>query len=224
MHRVLQRLAWAATPIGVDALREAVSINDSDDVLNLEAFYDKEEILRSCGSLIRLSPGSATFEFAHFTVGEFLLSIDPCQRADLSPYCLRRSADLGYLAQTCLKRLCLEDDIELSSYEDDEMLFKQYALWYATYHLRGSMYDDPGFSLCKRVFGAQQDYEYRQLVKHILKQNSYDLPKTIKEMDEPALDSILASTSPLHFAALLRLSPVCSWLLCQGCDVNQSSM
>ncbi|KAF5534325.1 ankyrin repeat [Fusarium napiforme] len=60
------------------ALCEAISIEENSDRLDEDEIIDEEEILRWCGSLIRLLPQSMgkgkKFQFAHFTVQEFLES------------------------------------------------------------------------------------------------------------------------------------------------------
>nr|RBQ91713.1 hypothetical protein FVER53263_09916 [Fusarium verticillioides] len=60
------------------ALCEAVSIEENSDRLEEDEIIDEEEILRWCGSLIRLLPQSKgtgkKFQFAHYTVQEFLES------------------------------------------------------------------------------------------------------------------------------------------------------
>lgn len=67
--------------ISAEALCEAVSIPDDGDTIDKELFVDAEWVSRRCSSLIRLAgqePGLPPhFQLAHFTVKEYLRSIQP---------------------------------------------------------------------------------------------------------------------------------------------------
>lgn len=57
--------------ISPEALCEAVSIPDDEDVIDKELLVDTEWISRSCSSLVRLAgqePKFPHFQLAHFTV------------------------------------------------------------------------------------------------------------------------------------------------------------
>ncbi len=64
--------------ITIQELREAVSIHDDSDISDLDSIVTEEEIALRCSSLIRKSTDGTRFEFAHFTVREFLRSDSLC--------------------------------------------------------------------------------------------------------------------------------------------------
>ena len=96
-------------PLSLGALSEAISINVGDQMLDREAFVDPESVLQWSGSLIRRTPGADTLELAHYSVKEFLESIDAHA---FSPYLMYRAnaeQDGLELAKTCLTYLRLND-------------------------------------------------------------------------------------------------------------------
>lgn len=101
LHWLIDSDCHAPAP-AIDELCVAVAINDGDVDLDPEAQPDEEEILRCCSSLIRQSASGDRLELAHFTVEEYLTSIDVKTAPDLSRYkCVARNQDL-YKAKTCL--------------------------------------------------------------------------------------------------------------------------
>ncbi|KAK3987502.1 hypothetical protein QBC44DRAFT_294939 [Cladorrhinum sp. PSN332] len=72
IQRVLSLIAFREKPITIPELREAVSshISHPDDLIT------EDDIALKCSSLIRKSNDGLRFEFAHFTVTEFLRSND----------------------------------------------------------------------------------------------------------------------------------------------------
>lgn len=77
---VMRALYWigvASPPLTAAELCEAVSLQDDMDYIDSEDIIDDSEILRRCSSLIRKTHNGARYEFAHFTVPEYLSSIDP---------------------------------------------------------------------------------------------------------------------------------------------------
>lgn len=78
-QKLVQRtLKWTAYGeyMTTKQLCEAISINLGDTSRDVEAIPDETEILRNCSSLIRVSVDGKRFEFAHFTVEEFLMNLE----------------------------------------------------------------------------------------------------------------------------------------------------
>jgi hypothetical protein len=140
VQRALRWISFAETPLSLSALAEAISVEQGDVHLDPEAVVDKAAILKWCSSLIRISSsslyvyryqedtGSAValpktprskkdhseddyvIEFAHFTVKEFLMSIDHKTPGDYQAYSLRNKRLIQQeLASTCLTYLCLNN-------------------------------------------------------------------------------------------------------------------
>lgn len=79
-RRALLWISLEDKTINVSALCEGLSIPNDEDVIDIEHLVDPDWVSRSCGSLIRLShqeSGHPYFQFAHFTVNEYLRSITP---------------------------------------------------------------------------------------------------------------------------------------------------
>jgi len=78
-------IAYAAEPIHTQQLI-ALGTRDRGILSEPGLIPTEEEILRLCGSLVRRCHPSNFVELAHFTVKEFLLTIDSTHRPDLAPY------------------------------------------------------------------------------------------------------------------------------------------
>jgi len=140
VQRTLRWIAFAETPLSLSALAEAISVEQGDVHLDPEAIVDKAAILKWCSSLIRISSSSLyvyrhqedagsevalpqtprmkkahseddyVVEFAHFTVKEFLSSIDHEEASEYQAYGLRSKRLIHKeLASTCLTYLCLDN-------------------------------------------------------------------------------------------------------------------
>ncbi|KAI0550624.1 hypothetical protein F4679DRAFT_542036 [Xylaria curta] len=70
----LQLIAFTDPPLTVREICDAISISNDTESLDPENIIDEAEILIACGSFIRKSNSNDRFEFAHFTVKEFLQS------------------------------------------------------------------------------------------------------------------------------------------------------
>ncbi|KAF2805569.1 uncharacterized protein BDZ99DRAFT_450202, partial [Mytilinidion resinicola] len=70
-------------------LCEAMSIEPGCRVLNKEAWWNIEEILLHCSSLVRRSHDSGELELAHFSVQEYLASLDPNSNSELAGFSLQ---------------------------------------------------------------------------------------------------------------------------------------
>ena len=55
-----------------EEIREAISVEDGDEVINSEKKSEIEIILSRCGSLVRVSYDKSSVELAHFTVAGYL--------------------------------------------------------------------------------------------------------------------------------------------------------
>ncbi|MCJ1242962.1 hypothetical protein MMC30_000158 [Trapelia coarctata] len=140
VRRALQWIAFAETPLSLSALAEAISVEQGDVHLDSEAIVDKAAVLKCCSSLIKISSTSLyiyryqdeagsesvlpqtpslkkdsseedyVVEFAHFTVKEFLLSIDHEGPSYYQAYSIRNKKLIQKeLASTCLTYLCLDN-------------------------------------------------------------------------------------------------------------------
>ncbi|CAG9990454.1 unnamed protein product [Clonostachys byssicola] len=101
-------IAYADSWLEPRMICEAVSTSLSCTRLDDDEIVEEQEILRWVGSLVRRSNDGKRFEFAHFTVQEFLEKICP-SHSTLSAYSVSQDKIYGYLASICLKYLTLEN-------------------------------------------------------------------------------------------------------------------
>ncbi|KAF6793718.1 ankyrin repeat protein [Colletotrichum sojae] len=129
-HRLLQRvlaagpdvtnlvrktLHWTAVDrhIQLPVLQEGVSIPDSPNAhFSEDDLIETDEIYRRCSSLVRKVPmrnpdKRELLEFAHFTVVEYLRSIDP--GSDVAVFKLEDERAMDELCKTCLRSLLMAD-------------------------------------------------------------------------------------------------------------------
>lgn len=222
VRRTLQWIAYAAPKLTIDQLVEIVSFGEDDENLDLEAYPDPDDILRSCRSLIRQNDDS--FELSHFTVLEFLESIDP-GHDELGKFRLSSTHDKATIVRTAVQYLCLPVFNQLPFLVDAyHFAFRDHPFYgYACTHL--SYYDSffhPDTDLQKRLrclFKPQKTYNLiNYMTCHI--DLFIDDPHAWEECRRKFFSN---DFTPLHAAAMLRLSNVCQWLLSQGLDVDQES-
>ncbi|KAL4996475.1 hypothetical protein BDV10DRAFT_187128 [Aspergillus recurvatus] len=107
MRMTLRIVAAAGPEITIPELCDAVSLRDGKSRIDDDEKLDEEEVTRICGSLIRKSSNREYFEFAHFTVREFLESTS-LLHTPLEPYHITSNAD-WFLIQFCLRFLLLDN-------------------------------------------------------------------------------------------------------------------
>ena len=233
-HTMVQRaLQWIARgPEGgltTKQLCEAVSINPGDDRSNPEAVPDHEEILRHCRSLVRLSADEEKFEFAHFSVQEFLESLDKAGNEEFAAFRICPENMHTQFFQTCLTYLNFknfdQDDDRNSKVVRDRIEGHPFRLYAANaWTILASKVDwsdDALFSLAQRLLhplkpGTLISWAQDFLIRYA--HSGVEYPET----DLLMLYGISEATA-LHYAAMFGLSKICRWLVESGCDVNRNS-
>lgn len=79
VKRVLMWLVCSKTPLTLEALAEAIAINEGDERLNRARLSSSKRILRLCSSFVRSVDNPPRIELAHFSAREFLLAIADCE-------------------------------------------------------------------------------------------------------------------------------------------------
>ncbi|KAL4917268.1 ankyrin repeat-containing domain protein [Aspergillus aurantiobrunneus] len=102
------RLVAAIGPsITIPALCEAVSVPNDAARLTADDPVLEEDIIRYCSSLLRKSPDKQHFEFAHFTVQEFLESVERLG-TPLDKYYIGAD-NIAMIIELCIRFLLLDD-------------------------------------------------------------------------------------------------------------------
>ncbi|MCJ1306846.1 hypothetical protein MMC25_000489 [Agyrium rufum] len=76
VQRALMRVTYAKITLTIQQLVEIVSVQEVDNHLNPESMVDEAAILKWCSSLLWINP-EGKVQLSHFTVKEYLATIDP---------------------------------------------------------------------------------------------------------------------------------------------------
>jgi ankyrin repeat protein len=269
-----------------------------DTHLDSDSMTTEDDILRWCSSLVRRRVTGDGIELAHFTVKEYLVSIDSDKDTKFAPFKVDSKKSDKLLGQVCLTYLNLnhlgqypppedifdniysdleseeqsaefdehddmndeDEDSEVTGSDEDshsidahgsnqavivekerlgidlnvqkqsektntkltaDVAFEPYLdkfplLLYAAsnwhLHLRLYMEDPLVVQLSHKLFDPQKTYQFLWWTYAFM-----------CDYQQDAWDRSFPDATTLHWAALLSLSEVCSWLLSQGSNVNQTS-
>ena len=228
VRRTLQWLVhgyWSNDVIGIDALREALSIEIGDKQRNIEAIPDEKHILRWCSSLVRKSANGFFLELAHFTVMEFLFEVD---NDEFAAFGSDEEDDSLELAQICLTYLNLQDfdqedhvSIETTRAREDQYPFR---------HLASNAWPELAHShrceikllpFLEDLFNPSKSNNFLSWANNRIFDNENVLDRDESELR--TINSWVAEASPLHFAAMEGLPELCTRLIERGCDLHRNS-
>lgn len=248
---VRRALRWISTVKGdtnltTEALCEAVSIDLGSTRRNVEAIPDDFAILKWCSSLVRKSTNGKRLELAHFTVLEFLQQIDS-RSISIGAYRMNPGSDDLILAKVCLTYLNFGDFDQGCTFNEDvvERRFVEYSFrWYAVKGwistARHSSDDSELSSLVQKLLSPSKpntfiSWMHDMTVKEVLlgygfgseDRDSLSYGFGFVDRDTEILrvfNSGFAQSTALHWAAMLELGKVCSWLIESGSDVNRNTV
>lgn len=229
VQRSLRWLLCSKEPLSSLALCEAISIETGDTTLDRTAVPDESEILRWCSSLVRRSASGKSLELGHFTVKEFLTTGTDLLDSEYGVYHFSPEIDDAELAETCLTYLSLENfgsgsrDSTYFSYKRWENYgFRQYAVRHWAEHARKNLTRPEVMSLTQQLLHPSKPLAFVSWTQDFLwAYYGYKHGIFQKNSQVPKYD--LATTNPLHVAAMLALPESCEWLLQKGCYVDQAS-
>jgi hypothetical protein len=161
--KVLSWVFYAKQPLKMNAILEALAIEDGDHCLQREYMLQPDDVIECCKSLIVHEISTDLVKFTHFTVQEFVQGI---QNELLPPIVLAKTC-LIYLAFDEFDESMLSTGAACASVIDrtNELEFGGYAAKFWADHVRGS----PELSLdiqryVVRVFGPERR---RYSIEHI---------------------------------------------------------
>ena len=216
---------------------EALAISEDDEDFDEDAVIEENALLQWCSSLVRKSSRRVGFELAHFTVKEFLLSIDPVSSDELSQYRITENDSNILLARTCLTYLNFttfeigpaESVMDWSKKQLD-CPFLLYASQYWDTHAFGNFKDACIMKQARKLFHPAISGQFKfwnQCAMYFLKHpfdkvkiNGVSYEEYYSFGKNPTL--LFESTTPLHWAACLALEELCEWLLPVS-DPNRAS-
>ena len=178
---------------------------------------------------MRRSASGKSLELGHFTVKEFLTTgTDPLD-SEYGVYHFSPEIDDAKLAETCLTYLSFEDfgsgsrESHRFSYKRWESFkFRQYAVRHWAGHARKNLARPEVMSLAQQLLHPSKPLAFVSWTQDLLWAcHGYGSGIFQSNSQIPKYD--LATTTPLHFAAMLALPESCEWLLQKGCYVDQAS-
>ncbi|CAJ0554858.1 Ff.00g133710.m01.CDS01 [Fusarium sp. VM40] len=215
------------------ALCEAISISETSDSLDPDEVVDEQEVLRWCGSLVKLSQtdcrGRQTFQYAHFTVQEFLdRGYD--KHPLLGIYGISETkADLLFM-RLAIRFLTLKNfekfpTVEyMQSGERDKMLeSRPFYTPASTYWTIGALLDGDQNTqdLLSRLFHIEKTPNFCLWATELIR-NLWGIVPLEKAVE--VLTSILRHDfTPLHMAAALGLADICHQLIRKGARIDLMS-
>lgn len=220
VQRCLRWIVHSNGELSIAALCEAISINNDDTTLDREAVPEEDEILRRCSSLIRKSASTSGLELAHYTVKEFLMGVNRDSDSEFGIYHIDPMYDDPELAVTCLTYLSLYDfdgygiaDMGMLDQRATDFAFREYAVTNWAHHARSHLTNANIFFLAKKLLDPSKPNIFLSWAQDFV----------YWRLGDQADYSLLSGSNPLHYAAMLALPEVCSWLLDCGCEVDMNS-
>lgn len=239
-RRALHWIGLKDNTLNVLALCEAISIPDDEDAVDIEQLVDPDWVSRRCSSLIRMVGSESEhphFQFAHFTVREYLRSIKPQSTRSFFRSCDdeairdRFRASLRFLTFSIFDRnpTIASSEIQRMAERNEQHPFYPVAAEYmfcsrGEYHedtyLSSALEDEATMQYAKTLFSPAKTGIFLSWVL----QATWTWPDL--ELDEGKFSSIIGlllapEFSPLHVAAMLALPSICAHLIeDSSVDVN----
>ncbi|KAK1458788.1 hypothetical protein CCUS01_09042 [Colletotrichum cuscutae] len=228
VQMTLHFIAYAEPRLDIEQLREILSIPSTSQHLSPSGIIREDAIARYCSSLIRKSNDGKYFEFAHFSVQEFLTS-DVLQSSGLGMFYITKSHCNKLLAVRCLEYLQLDnfnhlptatsEELHYMEQRDDEYRLYSYAAEYWLCFAREEWTHPDLLAMAKRLFDPQKSTQFTSwVVTLILNLSYYAFGGVSQERIDIVVIDMMAevihdSFRPLHFAATMSLPEISSFLL-----------
>lgn len=250
VQMILNFIAYADPQLDRPRLREALSVPDKtgkDDALDPQSIIREGSITRLCRSLIRESNDGRYYEFAHFSVKEFLegkmKSMPEFEKFQVS----ERICQL-LLAKQCLKYLLYRDFSSLPKGEAElkdhiEMRMKQHPFYFYAavcwpVFAKPHWVDAGLVDLAGRLFQPKKTGNFLawalELTSFVSGGNQLSFQRILSPTDplyEYHFQQMLRllpwvideNFTTLHMAAVLSLEVICSGLIVEGPNIDQKS-
>ena len=220
----------------------AISIEEDDATIDVYGAPSVDEIMVHTSSLLRLSQDERYMEFAHFTVEEYLRSIDPQERPELARYRWDEFNAATCQIETCLTFLNLEEfRPSLCETLDSFQQFLHTHPFYARASVLWTSYSTLGgisgraaksvnkfFGPSDITFAFDNWLQVRLLASHLYESDRYSDP--ISALQHGISTKLLArsravaaSTSKLHIAAMFYLAELIPGLIKTGLQLDALS-
>jgi len=245
IQKLVQRVLRLIFHLGIDAfipaLREAVSTS----ITNPDDLVTQEEITLRCSSLIRISSDGARFEFAHFTVREFLQN-DDLLGSPFEQYHISQRKNALTLALTSVRYLLQPDfsdqkrDATAAAMEALERAklhpFYPFASYGWSLDADDTFYEDDEVrqAILDLFCRPDKSGNFTNWALELSRQFSHDnklIEIVSPNYDARKMDFFIGLTArmtradftPLHMASVLAIPWLCKHLISEGAGVNRNS-
>ncbi|KAF5608574.1 uncharacterized protein FSUBG_4502 [Fusarium subglutinans] len=229
----LHFMAIAEPKLTIVELRQAVSTTAIGEKIDEGNIVPEYEILKRCSSLIRKSTDGRYFEFAHFSVREFLEDENATsQGTDLGKYRITQHTTHPLLATQCLRFLQMKnfdkfpnnphEQVAATVQRNETYPFYKHAalLWIKL--TKDGLSDAGILDLAKSLFQPSKPAFFMCWAIEVLKKVTYATGTRSALSEIQAWRTVSnPSFQPLHMAAALNIPEICDFLICSGSDVNQ---
>ncbi|KAH7259564.1 uncharacterized protein BKA55DRAFT_300847 [Fusarium redolens] len=233
----LHFMAVADPKLTIVELRQAVSTPAIGGTLDEGSIVPEYEIMKRCSSLIRKSTDGKYFEFAHFSVREFLEDEKAIfQTTGIEKYWIAQPKMNSLLATQCLKFLQMENfdkmpdepnqQVAATRQRDGSYPFYRHAalLWIKL--TKDGLGESNILDLAKSLFQPSKRAYFMcwavEVFKNVMYATGIGSRFDTKNETEIQAWRIVRTPSfkPLHMAAALNLPEICSFLISSSSDVN----
>lgn len=252
VQMILNFVAYANPELDIPRLREALSVPEKvakGDALDPQSVMRESSITRLCRSLIRKSNDGCYYEFAHFSVQEFLEG-EMKTMPEFEKFQVSERICQLLLAKQCLNYLLFRDFSSLPMggvqlRDQIEMRIKQHPFYeYAAIcwpvYARTHWVDEGLVELAERLFQPKKTGNFMTwalaLTSFVACKEHHDDPDISKRaalngLHFPSHDQTLRllpkvvdkTFTTLHMAAALSLTVICSGLIGKGSNIDQQS-
>jgi hypothetical protein len=248
VQMALHFVAYAQPTPTIDQLRELLSVPTCGNSLGPQNIIHEDTISKPCSSLVRKSNDGQRYEFAHFSVQEFLEG-DWLDDKHQSLFKITKTRCNQLLASTCLSYIQLDNFsplpkpkrakewvLYIEKQKEGHTLYKYASLNWPKF-ARGQWHIKEIFNLAKRLFDPRKPAAFISWAmvfsnwifgcddhEGYWMAHPDDFRKAKREDGDKywqALDEITGKNgTPLHFAAMLSLPEICKFLIDHTADVD----
>lgn len=253
VKKALILLFFIRPEIGLKGLCEAISFNEDSNTLEYDEIVDEEDLLHWCSSFVRIKTipkrqrDLVTIEFAHFTVREYLGTLEArCfdhASAKLKDYAISLKESRELFAFSCMRSITINNVEQLPSTGDIKLVIENlltqrrrselycYAVVAWPSHItRGTDSTSKAWGLlqelfqpCKTTAFCLWAIEYVMRCSFPLLDRERDPVHFEQHRNETIYAILRPEFSTLHMAAAFGLHDICKELLEMGSDAELCS-
>ncbi|KAK8137409.1 hypothetical protein PG984_002902 [Apiospora sp. TS-2023a] len=233
----LNFIGYLSGLLPIPELQHALSVRPDQESMSPQDVVYEEAISRACSSMIRKTNDGKHFEFAHFSVREFLES-ERLSQLVLGHFRISRLRCSGMFATQCLRYLQLDSfkhDIASTAfnYRPAFPLYHVASLHWLKHARAEWTCNDDVRGLAELLFDRRKAPSFIRWAAYLLPRLHNSLLLDLSGNALPPQDRVRkwdfqmvvldSRFTPLHIAAMLGLPEICQKLISEGVDLNLQS-